>query len=40
MYLDVIGRNILKKLYHERNIILVQSNVLWLNSCFFFLLFL
>ena len=30
MYLDVIGRkkNLLKKLYHERNIILAQSNVL------------
>jgi hypothetical protein len=27
MYL-VIGRNLLKKLYHERNIILAQSNVL------------
>jgi hypothetical protein len=27
MYLDVIGRNLLKKLYHERNIILAQSNV-------------
>ena len=25
MYLDVIGRNLLKKLYHERNIILAQS---------------
>jgi hypothetical protein len=35
MYLDVIGRNLLKKLYHERNIILAQSNVLWLNWCFF-----
>jgi hypothetical protein len=28
MYLDVIGRHLLKKLYHERNIILEQSNVL------------
>jgi hypothetical protein len=28
MYLDVIGRNLLKKLYHERNIILAQSNIL------------
>ena len=28
MYFDVIGRNLLKKLYHERNIILAQSNVL------------
>ena len=28
MYLDVIGRNLLKKLYHERNTILAQSNVL------------
>ena len=28
MCLDVIGRNLLKKLYHERNIILAQSNVL------------
>ena len=28
MYLDVIGRNLLKKLYHERNKILAQSNVL------------
>jgi hypothetical protein len=28
MHLDVIGRNLLKKLYHERNIILEQSNVL------------
>ena len=28
MYLDVIGRHLLKKLYHERNIILAQSNVL------------
>jgi hypothetical protein len=28
MYLDVIERNLLKKLYHERNIILAQSNVL------------
>jgi hypothetical protein len=28
MYLDVIGRNFLKKLYHERNIILAKSNVL------------
>jgi hypothetical protein len=28
MYLDGIGRNLLKKLYHERNIILAQSNVL------------
>jgi predicted house-cleaning NTP pyrophosphatase (Maf/HAM1 superfamily) len=27
MYLNVIGRNLLK-LYHERNIILAQSNVL------------
>ena len=36
MYLDVIGRNLLKKLYHERNIILAQSNVLWLNSLFLF----
>ena len=36
MYLDVIGRNLLKKLYHGRNIILAQSNVLWLKSCFFF----
>jgi hypothetical protein len=26
MYLDVIGRNLLKKLYYERNIILAQSN--------------
>jgi len=24
MYLDVIGRNLLKKLYHEQNIILAQ----------------
>ena len=39
MYLDVIGRNLLKKLYHERNILLAQSNVLWLNSLFLFLLF-
>jgi hypothetical protein len=28
MHLDVIGRNLLKKLYHGRNIILAQSNVL------------
>ena len=28
MHLDVIGRNLLKKLYHESNIILAQSNVL------------
>jgi hypothetical protein len=28
MYLDVIGRHLLKKIYHERNIILEQSNVL------------
>ena len=28
MHLDVIGRNLLKKLYHERIIILAQSNVL------------
>jgi hypothetical protein len=28
LYLDVIGRNLLKKLYHERNIILALSNVL------------
>jgi hypothetical protein len=28
MYLDVMGRNLLKKSYHERNIILAQSNVL------------
>ena len=28
LYLDVIGRNLLKKLYHERNVILAQSNVL------------
>jgi hypothetical protein len=26
--IDVIGRNLLKKLYHERNIILAQSDVL------------
>jgi hypothetical protein len=25
MYLDVIGRNLLKKLYHERNIILAHT---------------
>jgi hypothetical protein len=29
MYFDVIRRNLLKKLYYERNIILAQSNVLW-----------
>ena len=28
MYFDVIRRNLLKKLYYERNIILAQSNVL------------
>jgi hypothetical protein len=40
MYLDVIGRNLLKKLYHERNIILAQSNDLLLNSLFLFSIFL
>jgi hypothetical protein len=28
MYLGVIKRNLLKKFYQERNIILAQSNVL------------
>ena len=27
MHLDVTGRNLLKKIYHERNIILAQSIV-------------
>ena len=33
---DVIGRNLLKKLYHERNIILEQSNHLTRVSFFYY----
>ena len=36
MYLGVIKRNLLKKFYQERNIILAQSNVLWLIWCWFY----
>ena len=36
MYLDVIGKNLLKKLYHERNIILEQSNDLTRVSFFYY----